>query len=108
MDTTDFPQWKHESGINNSADLRIRAINVQELKRSEWFTGPAWLKQPEGEWPEQMNLNIASDEESIPTSFFMIQAEEYEAFIQKEHFYFLKRPLNLYRELCANTNQQYL
>ena len=68
LDTTDVSQWKHVSGINNPADIGTRAINIEELKRSEWLTGPAWLKRPESEWPEQVNLVFASDEENIPAS----------------------------------------
>ena len=66
LDTTDVSQWKHVSGINNPADIGTRAINIEELKRSEWLTGPAWLKRPESKWPEQVNLIFASDEENIP------------------------------------------
>ena len=62
LDTTNVSQWNHVSGINNPADIGTRAINVDELKRSEWLTGPAWLKQRENEWPEQLNLTFASDE----------------------------------------------
>ena len=54
LDTTDVSQWKHVSGINNPADIGTRAINIEELKRSEWLTGPAWLKRPESAWPEQV------------------------------------------------------
>ena len=67
LDTTDVSQWKSDvrgintdvSGINNPADIGTRAINIEELKRSEWLTGPAWLKRPESEWPEQVNLIFA-------------------------------------------------
>ena len=44
LDKTDVSQWKHVSGINNPADIGTRVINIEELKRSEWLTGPAWLK----------------------------------------------------------------
>ena len=73
LDTTDVSQWKHVSGINNPADIGTRAIDVEELKRSEWPTWLVWLKRPESEWPEQVNLILASDEENIPSSAFMIQ-----------------------------------
>ena len=52
LDTTDVSMWKHVSGINNPADIGTRAINIEEHKRSEWLTGPAWLKRPESEWPK--------------------------------------------------------
>ena len=53
------------SGINNQEDIGTTAINTEERKRKEWFTGPAWLKQIESAWPEPVNLNFSSDEESI-------------------------------------------
>ena len=86
LDTTDVSQWKHVSGINNPADIGTRAINIDELRRSEWLTGPAWLKRPESEWPEQVNLIFASDEENIPSSVFMTQADQQKAVIQWERF----------------------
>ena len=86
LDTTDASHWKHVSGVNNPADIGTRVINIEELKRSEWLTGPAWLKQPENEWPEQVNLIFASDEDNIPSSAFMIQAEEKNAVIQWERY----------------------
>ena len=76
LDTTDVSQWKHVSGINNPVDIGTRAINIEELKRSEWLTGPAWLNRPEIEWPKQVNLIFASDEEIIPSSVLIVQAEE--------------------------------
>ena len=94
LDTTDVSQWKHVSGINNPADIGTRANNIEELKRSEWLTGPAWLKQPEGEWPEQVNLIFALDEENIPSSVFMIHAEEKKAVIQWERFSSFNRLVN--------------
>ena len=94
LDTTDVSQWKHVSGINNPADIGTRAINIEELKRSEWLTGPAWLKRPESEWPEQVNLTFASDEENISSSVFMIRAEEKKAVIQWERFSNFNRLVN--------------
>ena len=41
-----------------------RAINVDVLKRSERLTGPAWFKQPESQWPVQVNLTFASDDQN--------------------------------------------
>ena len=94
LDTTDVSQWKHVSGINNPADIGTRAINIEELKRSEWLTGPVWLKRPESELPQQVNLTFASDEENIPSSVFMIQAEEKKAVIQWERFSNFNRLVN--------------
>ena len=64
LDTTYVSQWNHVGGINNPADIGTRAINVDEFKRSEWLTGTAWLKQPESERSEKVNLTFASDEQN--------------------------------------------
>ena len=86
LDTTDVSQWRHVSGINNPADIGTRAIKIEELRRSEWLIGPAWLKRPESEGPEQVNLLFASDEDKKPSSVFMTQFEEKKAVIQWERF----------------------
>ena len=41
------------------------------------------MKRPEREWPEQVKLIFASDEENIPSSVFTIKAEETKAAIQR-------------------------
>ena len=64
FNTTDASQWNDVSGINNPADIETRTINVDQLRRSEWLTGPAWLKQPVTEWPEQVNLEFGSDKQN--------------------------------------------
>ena len=94
LDTTDVSQWKHVSCINNPADIGTRAINIEELKGSEWLTGPAWLKPPESEWPEQVNLVFASDEENLHASVFATQTEEKKAVIQWERFSNFNRLVN--------------
>ena len=90
LDTTNVSQWRHVSDINNPADIGTRAINVDELKRSEWLTGPAWLKQPESEWPEQVNLTFASDEQMV----FSAKVEEKKPMIQWERFSNFNRLVN--------------
>ena len=94
LDKTDVSQWKRVSGINNPADIGTRAINIEELKKSEWLTGPAWLKRPESEWPEQVNLVFASDEENITASVFATQTEEKKAVIQWERLSNFNRLMN--------------
>ena len=83
LDTTDVSQWKHVRGINKPADIGTRAISIEELKRSEWLTGPTRSKRLENEWPEQVKILFASVEENIHSSVFMIQAEEKKAVIQQ-------------------------
>ena len=52
------------SGINNPADIGTRAIKFDEIKRSEWLTVPAWLRQRENKCPKQVNLTFASDKQN--------------------------------------------
>ena len=96
LDTTDVSQWRHVSGINNPADIGTRAINIKELRMSDWLIGPAWLKRPESEWPEQVNLVFASDEDedNKPSSVFMTQVEEKKAVIHWERFSNFSRLVN--------------
>ena len=93
LDTTNVSQWNHVSGINNPADIGTRAINVDEFKRSEWLNGPAWLKQRENQWPEQMNLTFASDEQN-DEMVFSAKVEEKKLMIQWERFSNFNRLVN--------------
>ena len=62
LDTTDVSQWYLVSGINNPKDIGNRAPNFEEIKGSEWFTGPACLTPPKNKWQAQVSLILASDE----------------------------------------------
>ena len=93
LDITNVSQWNHVSGINNPADIGTRAINVDELKRSEWLTGPAWLKQRENEWPEQLILTFASDEQNDKI-VFSAKVEEKKPMIQWKRFSNYNRLVN--------------
>ena len=45
LDTTNVSQWNHVGGINNPTDIGTRAINVDELKRSELNGSPGWSNE---------------------------------------------------------------
>ena len=55
---------------------------------------PHWAGLVESEWPEEVNLIFASDEENIPSSVFMIPAEEKKAVIHWERFSNFNRLVN--------------
>jgi hypothetical protein len=45
-------QWRHVAGPDNPADLPSRGITAAELAGNKfWYHGPAWLLQPEAQWP---------------------------------------------------------
>ena len=93
LDTTNVSQGNHVSGINNPAEIGTQAINVDGLKRSEWLTGPAWLKQRENKWPEQVSLTFASDEQN-DQMVFSAKVEEKKLMIQWERFSNFNRLVN--------------
>ena len=46
-------QWRHCPGSLNPADDASRGLSVHQLLSSErWFSGPAFLSEPEEEWPQ--------------------------------------------------------
>ena len=61
--------------------------------------GPAWLEQPQSEWPEQVNLVFASYEGKIPSSVFMTHTEENKAVIKWEQFSNFSRLVNTIESL---------
>ena len=92
LNTNNLSQWNHVSRINNPDVIGTRAIN-DALKRSERLTGPAWLKQRENEWPEQVSLTIASDEQNNQM-VFSAKVEEKKPIIQWERFNNFNRLVN--------------
>ena len=57
-------QWRHRTGSLNPADDESRGLSVHQLLSSErLFSGPAFLLEPEEEWPkaefgEQLEDNL--------------------------------------------------
>ena len=87
FNTTDASQWNDVNGINNPADIGTRTINVDQLRRSEW------LKQPDSEWPEQVNLEFGSDKQSQQIAFISTTKEK-EPIVKRERFSSFNRLVN--------------
>ncbi|XP_076176659.1 uncharacterized protein LOC143151443 [Ptiloglossa arizonensis] len=46
-------EWRHVRSSDNPADMISRGLAAKEFIRNEqWQQGPAWLKQPETQWPK--------------------------------------------------------
>ena len=93
LDTTDVSQWKHVSGVNNPADIGTRLISIEELRQSEWFTGPAWLQESKEKWPKEVPLVLASDDDVHP-SVFVSEATEPEPEVDWNRFSNFNRLVN--------------
>ena len=45
--------WRHGPGFLNQADDASHGLSAHQLLSSErWFSGPAFLSEPEEKWPQ--------------------------------------------------------
>ena len=52
LEGSDPRQWRHVPGVMNPADDCSRGISATQLSAEHrWFTGPAFLQEPESAWP---------------------------------------------------------
>lgn len=59
--------WKRVSTEMNPADLATRGVTWNDLQESSlWFHGPAFLTEPENEWPQ---MEISPNQEQIHTAY---------------------------------------
>ena len=105
LDTSDLSQWNHVSGINNPADIGTKADYVDQRKRNDWLTGPACLKHPLNECPEQVNLEFVSDKENEETAFISTTNEK-EPIVQWELFSNFNRLAKNNGMACAASIEQ--
>ena len=47
-------QWKYVLSTDNPANLASGSLSPRKLESADiWFNGPAFLRAPEEEWPDQ-------------------------------------------------------
>ena len=63
-------QWKYVSGKENAADVPTRGCSVSDLSCNKlWWEGPAFLKLPIEEWPENKIDEVENVEERRSVTF---------------------------------------
>ena len=57
IDAIQPAHWRHVSGRQNPADCASRGLFPAELASChEWWHSPMWLRQPEHDWPNHLEL----------------------------------------------------
>ena len=67
IEESTIDEGKHVRGKDNPADVGTIGVTVEELQRSMWITGPAWIVD-ESLWPEQSILLTVEEEPDYKTS----------------------------------------
>ena len=57
-------------------DIGTRGKSIQELERSKWFTGPAWLHENEDDWPKTSPQLFQQKTEVIEQVFEVMPEEK--------------------------------
>ena len=75
LDSSTIDQWRNVEGTLNPADIGTRGKSVHELEKSEWFTGPAWLREKEVAWPQTSPQLFQQKTEDIEQVFGVVSEE---------------------------------
>ena len=63
LERSTFHQWKYVNTAQNPSDIPTRGMRAKDLASCElWWKGPAYLRSPAEEWPEQPH--IRADEQA--------------------------------------------
>ena len=76
LDSSTIDQWRHVEGTLNPADIGTRGKSVHELEKSEWFTGPAWLREKEDACPQTSPQLFQQKTEDIEQVFEVVSEEK--------------------------------
>ena len=77
LDSSTIDQWRHVEGTLNAADIGTRGKSVLELEKSEWFTGPAWLREKEDTWPQTSPQLFQQKTDDMEQVFEVVSEEKY-------------------------------
>lgn len=78
--------WRHVATADNPADCGSRGLLPTDLVRAHsWWAGPAWLSEPEDQWPRSSFSfdQVAFDEQKIYSFFTASNANFIDDLLQK-------------------------
>ena len=75
LDSSTIDLGRHVEGTLNPANIGTRGKSVNELGKSEWFTGPAWPREKEDAWPRTSPQLFQQKTEDIEQVFGVMSEE---------------------------------
>ncbi|XP_070068094.1 uncharacterized protein [Drosophila takahashii] len=82
LESTKVTQWRWVPTADNAADDATRSqCHVDLSQQSRWLSGPAFLRQPAGSWPQpepgvERDLDI-NDVEEVSSEFALVAANDF-------------------------------
>ena len=65
LDRSTVDQWRHIAEADNSADLGVRGLSLNELMQSDWINGPDWLKSEINETENWEQEEVVPDRQEV-------------------------------------------
>lgn len=76
-DSSEASQWRHCPTTQNPADYASRGVRPTKfVKMSQWIEGPAFLRLPESEWPQDVSTEVDQTSPEIKTERPILSAVE--------------------------------
>uniref|UniRef100_A0ABD2W1X8 Integrase catalytic domain-containing protein n=1 Tax=Trichogramma kaykai TaxID=54128 RepID=A0ABD2W1X8_9HYME len=61
--------WRYVPSEVNPVDIATRGAEPDQLQRTSWFNGPAWLSGPPSDWPADKDCRTGTDRSTVqPTA----------------------------------------
>ena len=76
LDHSRVDEWNVVPGIQNPADIGTRGMKVTELKHSEWFSGPSFLKFEKDQWPTKPEFDSTPESKTAVCASALVQSTE--------------------------------
>ena len=109
LEGTTIDEWRLVRGELNPADIGTRGISLENLTKSEWLTGPAWLKLPIEEWPViSLGLDEVTPSMGEMESIFVTQKRDLITWDRFSSFSKIQRVIAFCLRFRSKTNTSYI